>query len=90
MASRILEHPMLCSRFQQASGLIGRRWTGAMPFVLLESPCRFATVRSAIAAIRDCMLSERLQEVEREAIVNRTVIPETSLRVEHPLSKKGR
>jgi DNA-binding HxlR family transcriptional regulator len=36
------------------------------------------------------MLSERLQELERERIVERTVVPETPVRVEYSLSKKGR
>ncbi len=36
------------------------------------------------------MLSERLQELEHEGIVVRTVIPETPVRVEYALTKKGR
>ena len=36
------------------------------------------------------MLSERLQELEQEGIVERTVVPETPVRVEYSLTKKGR
>jgi DNA-binding HxlR family transcriptional regulator len=36
------------------------------------------------------MLSERLQELEQEGLVERTVVPETPVRVEYALSKKGR
>jgi DNA-binding HxlR family transcriptional regulator len=90
MASRTVEPPVLCSRFHKASELIGRRWTGAILFVLLKSPCRFAALRAAIPDITDRMLSERLQELERERIVERTVVPETPVRVEYSLSKKGR
>jgi DNA-binding HxlR family transcriptional regulator len=36
------------------------------------------------------MLSERLRELEDEAIVARTVIPETPVRVEYSLTAKGR
>lgn len=82
--------PALCPRFHQASELIGRRWTGAIIFVLLKSTCRFATLRSAIPEITDRMLSDRLQELEQEGIVDRTVIPETPVRVEYSLTKKGR
>lgn len=82
--------PALCSRFHRASELIGRRWTGAIIFVLLESRCRFATLRDAIPDITDRMLSERLQELEAETIVERTVVPETPVRVEYALTKKGR
>src|SRR5262245_54931135 len=82
--------PELCSRFHRASELIGRRWTGAIIFVLLKSRCRFATLRDAIPDITDRMLSERLQELEQEGIVERTVVPDTPIRVEYSLSKKGR
>ena len=43
--------PELCARFHRASELIGRRWTGAIIFVLLRSGCRFATLREAIPDI---------------------------------------
>ena len=85
-------HPRpLCSKFHRASELIGRRWTGAIIFVLMESPrCRFATLRKEIHDITDRMLSERLFELEQEGIVERTVIPESPVRVEYTLTKKGR
>jgi DNA-binding HxlR family transcriptional regulator len=82
--------PELCSRFHRASELIGRRWTGAIIFVLLRSSCRFATLRDAIPDITDRMLSDRLQELELEGIVVRTVVPDTPVRVEYSLTRKGR
>lgn len=80
----------LCTRFHRAIELIGRRWTGAIVFVLLRSRCRYATLRDAIPDITDRMLSERLQELEQEGIVERTVVPQTPVRVEYALTKKGR
>ncbi len=77
-------------RFHRASELIGRRWTGAIIFLLLKSRCRFATLRNAVPDITDRMLSERLQELEHEGIVERTVIPDTPVRVEYALTRKGR
>jgi len=82
--------PELCSRFHRASELIGRRWTGAIIFVLLKSRCRFAALRGAVPEITDRMLSERLQELEQEGILERTVIPDTPVRVEYALTRKGR
>src|ERR1041385_4763049 len=82
--------PELCVRFHRASELIGRRWTGAIIFVLLRSRCRFATLREAIPDITDRMLSERLQELEEEGIVERTVVPDLPVRAENSLTKKGR
>lgn len=82
--------PALCTRFHQASELIGRRWTGAIIFVLLQKTCRFATLRDAIPDITDRMLSERLQELEHEGLVERVVVPDTPVRVEYSLTRKGK
>ncbi len=90
MRANVTPTPALCARFHHASELIGRRWNGAIIFVLLKSRCRFATLRHAIPDITDRMLCERLQELELEGIVERTVVPETPVRVEYALTRKGR
>lgn len=82
--------PALCARFHHASELIGRRWTGAIIYLLLQQTCRFATLRDAIPDITDRMLSERLQELEEEGLVERTVLPETPVRVQYSLTRKGK
>src|SRR5256885_8290417 len=83
MTMREVGHgPALCARFHRASELIGRRWTGAIIFVLLKSRCRFAVLAAAIPDITDRMLSDRLRELEEEGIVERTVVPATPVRVE--------
>jgi DNA-binding HxlR family transcriptional regulator len=82
--------PELCRRFHRASELIGRRWTGAILFVMLRTRCRFATLRQAIPDITDRMLSARLQELEHEGIVSRSVVAQTPVRVEYTLTRKGR
>ena len=58
--------------------------------ILLKQTCRFATLRDGIPGITDRMLSERLQELEQEGVVDRTVVPETPVRVEYSLTKKGK
>jgi DNA-binding HxlR family transcriptional regulator len=83
------EPPELCNAFHAAIELIGRRWTGAIIFLLLRSRCRFATLRDAIPDITDRMLTERLQELEQQGIVERTVLPESPVRVEYSLTPKG-
>lgn len=85
----MLDH-QLCPRFHRAIELIGRRWNGAIVFVLLQGHARFGELRSAIPGITDRMLTERLQNLEAEGIVVRTVIPETPVRVDYALTKKGR
>lgn len=80
----------VCPHFHRAVELIGRRWTGAIIFLLLRGRTRFAGLRAAIPDITDKMLSERLRELEREGIVERSVVPETPVRVEYSLTEKGR
>lgn len=85
------EHDVtVCDKFHRAIELVGRRWTGAIIFVLLQSRSRFADLRAAIPDITDRMLSERLQELEEEGVLERAVFPETPVRVEYALTRKGR
>ena len=90
MKEAVAHTPTLCAQFHHAVELIGRRWNGAIIWVLLQETCRFATLRDAIPDITDRMLSERLQELEEEGVIERRVIPETPVRVEYSLTKKGR
>ena len=76
-----------CPRFHAAVELIGGRWTGAIIRTLLRGRTR-AALRAAIPQISDRMLSARLREAE--LIVRRIVTPDTPVRVEHELTKKGR
>jgi DNA-binding HxlR family transcriptional regulator len=80
----------VCSRFHRAIELIGSRWTGAILRTLLQGPTRYAYIKAAIPDITDRMLSERLRSLEAENLVVRSVIPETPVRVEYELTKKGR
>jgi DNA-binding HxlR family transcriptional regulator len=90
MKKAVHETAEVCDKFHRAIELIGRRWTGAIISVLLRSHCRFADLRAAIPDITDRMLSDRLQQLEHEAVLERTVFPETPVRIEYSLTKKGR
>lgn len=80
----------VCSRFHRAIELIGSRWTGAILQTLLQGKTRYAAIKGAIPDITDRMLSERLRSLESEGLVTRVVIPETPVRVEYELTRKGR
>lgn len=82
--------PLVCAQFHRAVELIGRRWSGAIIFLLLKSTARFADLRAGIPGITDRMLSERLHELENEGICSRTVVPDAPVRVEYALTQKGR
>lgn len=90
MGSRPGVEPGVCAQYHRAIELVGRRWTGAIVFLLLKGPRRFAALRRGIPEITDRVLSERLAELEREGIASREVFPETPVRVEYRLTKKGK
>ena len=77
----------LCHRFHRAVELVGRRWNGAIIFLLLQDRARFAQLRAAIPGITDRMLAERLHELEAEGVIVRTVLPDPPVRVEYALTK---
>lgn len=80
----------LCSRFEAAFELLGKRWTGLIIRVLLESECRFSHMAAVIPHMSDRMLVERLKELEAAGIVERRVYPEMPVRVGYRLTEKGR
>jgi DNA-binding HxlR family transcriptional regulator len=78
-----------CSLYHHAIELIGKRWTGAILLVLMDGPCHFSQIRELVPDISDRLLSERLKELEAEAIVERRVIDGAPVRVEYSLTAKG-
>ena len=80
----------VCTRFHRAIELIGSRWTGAILQTLLQGKTRYASIKAAVPDITDRMLSERLRSLEAEGLVLRAVIPDTPVRVEYELTRKGR
>lgn len=79
-----------CTHYHQAVELIGKRWTGAILFVLLENgPMRFSEVGTAVPDLSDRLLSERMKELEAEGIVHRTVCDGSPVKVEYALTEKG-
>ncbi len=79
-----------CSLYHHAVELIGRRWTGAILLVLTDGPLRFSEIGQLVPDLSDRLLSERLKELEAEAIVERCVYDEAPVRVEYVLTIKGR
>lgn len=78
-----------CPQYHQATELIGRRWTGAILRALRAGVHRFSDLKAAIPDLSDRMLSERLKELEKEGIVERSVFPETPVRIDYHLTRKG-
>src|ERR671916_462401 len=79
-----------CGQYHRAVELIGKRWTGAILFVLMDGPLRFSEVKQLVPELSDRLLSERMKELEAEGLVERNVIDDTPVRVEYVLTEKGR
>src|SRR5258708_35239702 len=76
--------------FQRAIELIGKRWTGAVVKALLPGPARFNQLLAGIPGISDRVLTERLRELETEAIVERLAAPAPPVRGSSRLTSRGR
>ena len=50
---------------------------------------RFSTIAAAVPDLSDRMLSDRLKELESNALVERTVFPGPPVRVQYALTEKG-
>jgi DNA-binding HxlR family transcriptional regulator len=86
------DRPVCCPHFHRAVELVGKRWTGAILYVLLhaQKPLRFSEIAHAVPDLSDRLLSERMKELERCGIVDRRVTAGTPVRVEYALTDRGR
>src|SRR3712207_4052603 len=78
-----------CGHYHRAVELVGKRWTGAILFVLMDGPLRFSEVKLLVPDLSDRLLSERLKELEGEGIVQRRVVEGSQAHVEYALTEKG-
>jgi DNA-binding HxlR family transcriptional regulator len=80
-----------CPRLHEAVELVGKRWTGAILYVLLQGgSMRFSEIANAVPDLSDRLLSERMKELESRGIVERRVSGSTPVRVEYELTDRGR
>jgi DNA-binding HxlR family transcriptional regulator len=78
-----------CTKYHSAVELIGKRWTGAILFVLMDGPLRFSEIKLLVPDLSDRLLSERLKELESVEIVERRVHDHAGARVDYALTPKG-
>lgn len=80
----------VCPRFHAAVELIGRRWVGVILVTLLGGPHYFRDLGAAVPGMSDRLLSQRLRELEREGLVERSVHDGPPARVSYALTDAGR
>lgn len=77
-------------RLTQAFTLLGKRWSGVILGLLLQGPARFAVLARTIPGISERMLSDRLNELARAGLIDRTVLDGPPLGVLYQLTESGR
>jgi DNA-binding HxlR family transcriptional regulator len=79
----------MCPRYEKAATILGKRWTGLIIKALMDGPRRFNELLKIVELVSDRLLTERLRELEAEGLVERTVYPESPVRIEYSLTEKG-
>src|ERR1700737_2239569 len=77
-------------RLTRAFTLLGKRWSGVILGLLLQGPARFAVLARTIPGISERMLSDRLNELARAGLIDRTVLDGPPLGVLYQLTDSGR
>jgi DNA-binding HxlR family transcriptional regulator len=77
-------------RLTQAFTLLGKRWSGVILGLLLQGPARFAVLARTIPGISERMLSDRLNELARAGLIDRTVLGGPPVGVLYQLTESGR
>lgn len=73
----------------RAFGFLGKRWNGVILGTLLDGPAGFSELRRAVVGISDSVLSERLSELGKAGLVQRTVDDGPPVAVGYRLTPAG-
>ena len=69
--------------------VIGGRWKVPILYHLLRQTRRFSELRRDLSGVTQKMLTQQLRELERQAVVRRTVYPQVPPKVEYSLTDRG-
>ena len=85
-------HPLHqdCQKVSQILARIGEKWSMLVVMLLRDGPRRFNDIKRNTAGISQQMLTRTLRGLERDGIVNRTILPTSPPQVEYSLTQLGR
>lgn len=72
-----------------AMEIIGSKWTALILRDLANGPKRFSELEKSVGSINPRTLSQRLDDLEKHAIITKTSYAETPPRIEYTLTQKG-
>jgi len=90
MSEEVLHAPEACDgALVRAFSFLGKRWNGLIIGVLAGGPASFSGLRRAVGGISDSVLSDRLSELARAGLVQRTVDDGPPVAVSYRLTDAG-
>lgn len=69
--------------------IIGGKWTGSILWHLKDEPVRFNDLARMIGGASKKMITERLRQLERQGLVERSVIETSPVSVEYAITPFG-
>jgi len=78
-----------CPRYEKAIAILSKKWTCLILRSLMGGPRRFTEISAYVNGLSDRLLSQRLQELEEEGIVERCVYAQRPVVIEYCLAEKG-
>ncbi|HSX47347.1 MAG TPA: helix-turn-helix domain-containing protein [Patescibacteria group bacterium] len=88
LLSRYTEPRVGC--IEAAMNIIGSKWTALILRDLFSGPKRFCELEKSVCNINPRTLSQRLDDLESQGIINKTPYAEVPPRIEYSLTNKGR
>lgn len=82
-------YDQMCPRYERAMEVLGKKWTGLILRILMGGPRRFGEFRAQVPDLSERILSERLNELEDEGIVQRMVYDTKPVLIQYQLTEKG-
>jgi DNA-binding HxlR family transcriptional regulator len=82
--------PPLPEEVRRAADLLERRWTVSILYVSHEGALRFNEFQQALGTIPPATLAQRLSDLEKAGVLERSVIDDRPPRVEYRLTRRGR
>ncbi|MFU7019332.1 winged helix-turn-helix transcriptional regulator [Pseudomonas aeruginosa] len=79
-----------CYKVSQVLARVGDKWSVLIVMLLADGPRRFTEIKRAVNGISQRMLTLCLRGLERDGLINRTVIAVMPPHVEYELTPLGR
>ncbi len=79
----------MCRDAQELFEFVGRRWVAVVLIAGHQGARRFGEYRRFADGISDRILAQRLRELERHGLLERTVVPTTPVQISYTPSQRG-